>query len=62
MTARASRLVSVSLVTLACALGMWPMVARSQEGRPRDEARSLATDASRRAADRALRWLAFPLL
>jgi hypothetical protein len=58
MTVRAARFVSVGLVTLACAAGMWPMVARSQEGRSRDEPRSLATEASRRAAERALKWLA----
>jgi hypothetical protein len=58
MSVRAARVASVCLVTLACAAGMWPIVARSQEGRAHDEPRSLATDASRRAADRALKWLA----
>src|SRR4051812_22919955 len=57
MTPRNARIASVAIVSVAAALGVRPLVATSQENGPGDDAGSLATDASRRAADRALRWL-----
>lgn len=57
MTLRRARFVSVSLVILAIALGLTPLTARSQEGAGGDDPASLATEASRRGAEKALRWL-----
>lgn len=57
MNSRQARLLAVALVSAASAVGLWPLVATSQEGGPQDESSSLATDASRRGAEKALRWL-----
>lgn len=57
MNSRQARLLSVGLVVSASAIGLMPLVASSQEGGPAPESSSLATDASRRAAENALGWL-----
>jgi hypothetical protein len=52
-----ARLVSTAFVACAAAVGALPLFAAPQEGGPVDDAASLATEASRRAAEKALRWL-----
>ena len=54
MTLRRARCLSVVLVLAVCGVGLWPLVARSQERGPADDRGSLATEASRKAAERAL--------
>ncbi len=49
------RVLPVVVLCAAAALGVWPLTARTQEG---DGTGSLATPASRRAAAKALEWLA----
>lgn len=53
MQLRHARVVSVALVAGAASLGAWPLLAQDA----REEPSSLATDQSRRAAERALHWL-----
>ena len=48
---------SVALVSVATGLGAWPLVATSQDRAASGDAASLATDASRRGAEKALKWL-----
>jgi hypothetical protein len=55
MNLRQARFVSVALVSLAAGVGAWPLVATPQD-RGGDNA-SLATAASRKGAEKALRWL-----
>ena len=57
MKLRHARTFSVSLVLAAAGLGLWPMIASSQDDGPGTETLSLANDASRRAAKKALDWL-----
>lgn len=57
MKLRQARILSVALVSLAAGLGAWPLVATSQERGASGEAASLATDASKKGAEEALRWL-----
>jgi hypothetical protein len=57
MQPRMARLTSFTLVLGAGLLGLAPLVAVSQDNVPPEETASLATDATRKAADKALRWL-----
>ncbi len=56
MSERRSRTFAAALVLCAAAAGVWPLVASSQDARD-DLGPSHATEASRRAAERALNWL-----
>jgi len=51
-----ARIVSTAVVVCACAVGVAPLLAAPQEG-GEGEAASVATEASRQAAEKALRWL-----
>ena len=55
MTDRLRRLVPTVLLSVAAVLGMWPLIASSEEVPAGGS--SLATPASRRAADKALEWM-----
>jgi len=55
MRPAAARIVAVAGVAAASAVGAWPLLA--QDGGPVEESASLATEASRQAAEKALRWL-----
>src|SRR5262245_3701313 len=57
MRLRSARIVSTAFVACAGAIGALPLLAAPQEGGPVDDSSSLATEASRRAAEKALRWL-----
>jgi hypothetical protein len=58
MRLRSARIVSTAFVACAGAVGALPLLAGPQEGGPVDDSSSLATEASRRAAEKALLWLA----
>jgi hypothetical protein len=57
MRLRQARLLSVALVSVATGVGAWPLVATSQDRGAATDAASLATEESRKGAEKALRWL-----
>jgi hypothetical protein len=57
MTPRQARLLAIAIPLAAIGLGAWPLAARPQDAGLPEETTSLATDASRRGAEKALKWL-----